>query len=183
MYSTKPKTQYRHPLKSTSTWICHLCKKPWTPITIPIKNKYINLHDLLQSKGYITGLEQNNPFLAVTVDRTSNGPLRTNSSITSPPNTKSQKNPLYERLYIRHLLILQLILLLIRHVMKETVAIQKTTLAIQQVMSLVNLYRSTYICIWKFLYETILFLYINITSTTYNNNYIIFYIISHSLCL
>ena len=116
MYSTKHKTQYRHPLTSTSTRICHLCKKPWTPITIPIKNKYINLHNLLQSKGYIGGqeetnpfpppavdhtitgskcynggLEQTNPFLAATVDCTNNGPLRTNSSITSPPNTKSQK--------------------------------------------------------------------------------------------
>ena len=98
MHSTKHKTQYCHPLTSTSTRICHLCKKPWTPITIPIKNKYINLHNLLQSKGYITGLEQNNPFLTATVDRTSNGTLQTNSRITSPPNTKSQKQSLVQTL-------------------------------------------------------------------------------------
>ena len=101
MYSTKQKTQYRHPLTSTSTQICHLCKKPWTPITIPIKNKYINLHHLLQSKGYITGLEQNNPFLTATVDRTSNGPLRTNFSITSPPNTKSQKQTFVRKIVFK----------------------------------------------------------------------------------
>ena len=133
MYRTKHKTKYRHPLTSTSTRICSLCKKPWTPILIPIKNKYINLHDLLQSKGYISGVqptdpflattvahtsntlelpeqtnpflaatvahtsntldlpEQNNPFLAATVAHTSNRPLRTNSRITSPANSKLQK--------------------------------------------------------------------------------------------
>ena len=115
MHRAKHKTQHRHPIPSASTIICYLCKKPWTPITIPIKNKYINLHNLLQSKGYISGQEetnpfpppavaltitaprcyngvpeQTNPFLAATVDRTNNGPLRTNSSITPPPNTKSQ---------------------------------------------------------------------------------------------
>ena len=74
MYRTKHKTQYRHPLTSTSTQICSLCKKPWTPILIPIKNKYINLHDLLQSKGYISGVQPTDPFLAATVACTSNGP-------------------------------------------------------------------------------------------------------------
>ena len=72
MYCTKHKTQYRHPLTSTSTQICYFCKKPWTPISLPIKNKYINLHDLLQSKDCISGVQPTNPFLAVTVVRTSN---------------------------------------------------------------------------------------------------------------
>ena len=98
MYRTKHKTQYRHPLTSTSTRVCHLCKKPWTPITIHIKNKYINLHDLLRSKGYISGQQQNNPFLSSTVDHKSNGQLRTNSSITSPPNAKSQKRSVVQKL-------------------------------------------------------------------------------------
>ena len=130
MYRTKHKTKYRHPLTSTSTRICSLCKKPWTPILIPIKNKYINLHDLLQSKGYISGVqptdsflaatvphtsngldlpeqtpkfgngvsEQNNPFLASTMDHTNNGPLRSNSSITTPPNNKSQKQTFVRKL-------------------------------------------------------------------------------------
>ena len=70
IYCTKHKTQYRHPLTSTSTQICHLCKRPWTPIKIPIKNKYINLHDLLKSKGYISGQQQTNPFISFTIDHT-----------------------------------------------------------------------------------------------------------------
>ena len=51
MYCTKHKTHYPHPLTSTSTQICYLCKRPWTPMKIPVKNKYDSLHDLLKSKG------------------------------------------------------------------------------------------------------------------------------------
>ena len=123
MHRAKHKTQHCHPIPSTSTRICYLCKKPWTPITIPIKNKYINLHNLLQSKGYIGWQEETNPFpppavglkitalrcyngvpeqtilfLAATVDRTNNGLLQTNSSITPPPNTKSQKQSFVQTL-------------------------------------------------------------------------------------
>ena len=126
MHRAKHKTQHRHPIPSASTIICYLCKKPWTPITIPIKNKYINLHNLLQSKGYIGGQndanpfpppavghtiiapkccngvpEQTNPFFALTVDRTNNGPLRTNSSITTPPNTKSQKQTFVRKIVFK----------------------------------------------------------------------------------
>ena len=103
MYRTKHKTQHPHPLISISTQICHLCKRPWTPITIPIKNKHINLHNLLQSKSYVSGLEQTNPFLAATVARTSNAPqllqqtnpfLPATVALTSnAPELSEQNNP------------------------------------------------------------------------------------------
>ena len=98
MYRTKHKTQHPHPLTSISTRICHLCKRPWTPINIPIKNKYLNLHHLLQSKGYISGQQQTNPFISSTMDPKNNGLLRTNSSITSSPNAKSSKKTFVRKL-------------------------------------------------------------------------------------
>jgi len=84
MYHTKHKTQYRHPLTSSSTQICHLCKRPWTPMKIPVKNKFNNLHDLLELKGYIRGQQQTNPFISSTVDHKRYGKLQTNFSITLP---------------------------------------------------------------------------------------------------
>ena len=144
MYRTEHKTQYRHPLTSTSTQICILCKRPWTLIKILVKNKYINLQDLLKSKGYISGQQQTNLFISSTVDHKRYGQLRTNSRITSPRNTKPRKKYVVRQLVYKTSFHSPADSSTVQTSNVGKISIKKTTLSIQQVIPLVNMYSTMY---------------------------------------